>query len=81
MCWRTRPSAGLSPAGWAAKAVALYRRLAADTLVAEVNQGGDMVRAVLRAGRRERAAQNRACDARQVAARRADRRDVRAGHA
>lgn len=41
-------AAGLSPAGWAAKAVALYRRLHADTLVAEVNQGGDMVRAVLR---------------------------------
>ena len=37
----------LSPAGWASKAVALYRRLAADALVAEVNQGGDMVRAVL----------------------------------
>ena len=44
--------AGLAPAGWAAKAVALYRRLKADALVAEVNQGGDMVRAVLRAGRR-----------------------------
>ena len=39
---------GLGPAGWAAKAVAVYRRLAADTLVAEVNQGGDMVREVLR---------------------------------
>jgi phage terminase large subunit-like protein len=39
--------AGLAPAGWAAKAIALYRRLDADTLVAEVNQGGDMVRAVL----------------------------------
>ncbi len=39
--------AGLAPAGWAARAVALYRRLAADTLVAEVNQGGAMVRAVL----------------------------------
>ena len=38
---------GLSPAGWAGRAVALYRRLAADALVAEVNQGGDMVRAVL----------------------------------
>jgi phage terminase large subunit-like protein len=38
---------GLSPAGWAAKAVAVYRRLQADTLLAEVNQGGDMVRAVL----------------------------------
>ena len=40
--------AGLAPAGWAAKAVAVFRRLEADTLVAEVNQGGDMVRAVLR---------------------------------
>jgi phage terminase large subunit-like protein len=39
--------AGLSPAGWAAKAIALWRRLCADALVAEVNQGGDMVRAVI----------------------------------
>jgi phage terminase large subunit-like protein len=39
---------GLSPAGWAAKAVALWRRLEADALVAEGNQGGEMVRAVLR---------------------------------
>jgi phage terminase large subunit-like protein len=38
---------GLSPAGWAAKAIALWRRLAADSLVVEVNQGGDMVRAVI----------------------------------
>jgi phage terminase large subunit-like protein len=37
----------LSPAAWAAKAVALWRRLAADALVVEVNQGGDMVRAVI----------------------------------
>ncbi|MGH6768374.1 MAG: DNA-packaging protein [Xanthobacteraceae bacterium] len=40
-------AAGLSPAGWAAKAIALWRRLEADVLVAEVNQGGDMVRAVI----------------------------------
>ncbi len=40
--------AGLSPTGWANKAVALYRRLQANALVAEVNLGGDMVRAVLR---------------------------------
>jgi phage terminase large subunit-like protein len=40
--------AGLSPAGWAAKAIALWRRLSADALVVEVNQGGDMVRAVMR---------------------------------
>jgi phage terminase large subunit-like protein len=36
------------PAEWAARAIAVYRRLQADTLVAEVNQGGEMVRAVLR---------------------------------
>jgi phage terminase large subunit-like protein len=40
--------AGLSPSGWANKAIGLYRRLQANTLVAEVNMGGDMVRAVLR---------------------------------
>jgi len=39
---------GLSPAGWATRAIALYRRLSADAIVAEVNQGGDMVEAVLR---------------------------------
>jgi phage terminase large subunit-like protein len=38
---------GLSPAGWAAKAIVLWRRLCADALVVEVNQGGDMVRAVI----------------------------------
>ncbi len=38
---------GLSPAGWANKAVALFHRLKADAMVAEVNQGGDMVAAVL----------------------------------
>jgi len=40
-------AAELSPAGWANKAIALWRRLSADALVAEVNQGGDMVRAVI----------------------------------
>ena len=39
--------AGLSPQGWAMKAIALWRRLQADSLVVEVNQGGDMVRAVI----------------------------------
>jgi len=39
---------GLSPAGWARKALALWRRYEADCLVVEVNQGGDMVRAVIR---------------------------------
>ncbi len=38
---------GLSPAGWAARAVAAARAFNADALVAEANQGGDMVRSVL----------------------------------
>ena len=36
-----------TPSSWAAKAIALWRRLQADALVAEVNQGGEMVRAVI----------------------------------
>jgi phage terminase large subunit-like protein len=39
---------GLSPSAWAMRAIALYRRHKADALVAEVNQGGDMVGGVLR---------------------------------
>ena len=39
---------GARPAEWAAAAVAAFRRHGADRLVAEVNQGGDMVEAVLR---------------------------------
>ncbi len=39
---------GASPAGWAAAVVRAYRRFDADRIVAEVNQGGDMVQAVLR---------------------------------
>jgi phage terminase large subunit-like protein len=38
---------GLTPHGWSRLAIALWRRLSADALVAEVNQGGDMVRAVI----------------------------------
>lgn len=37
-----------SPAGWARAAVAAYERFGADRVVAEVNQGGDLVEAVLR---------------------------------
>ena len=40
--------AGATPQGWASRAIALWRKLAADTLIAEVNQGGDMVSAVLK---------------------------------
>ncbi|KQT54917.1 ATP-binding protein [Aureimonas sp. Leaf454] len=36
------------PADWARAAVRLYERLEADRIVAEVNQGGDMVEAVIR---------------------------------
>jgi phage terminase large subunit-like protein len=38
---------GLKPPEWAAKAVALYRRLEADALVVETNQGGEMALSVL----------------------------------
>lgn len=38
---------GLSPQGWASRAVALFRRRQADSLVAEINMGGDMVGAVI----------------------------------
>ena len=39
---------GASPAGWAGAVVKAYRRFDADRIVAEVNQGGDMVQAVLK---------------------------------
>lgn len=38
---------GLTPMGWARKAVALAERLGANAIVAEANQGGEMVRGVL----------------------------------
>lgn len=36
-----------SPSGWAARAIALYHARKADALIAEANQGGEMVRSVL----------------------------------
>lgn len=39
---------GVSPQVWASRAVAAYHDFQADRLVAEVNQGGDMVEAVIR---------------------------------
>lgn len=39
---------GLSPAGWAQEVVKAYRRFSADRVVAEVNQGGEMVTAMLK---------------------------------
>jgi phage terminase large subunit-like protein len=38
---------GLTPLAWARRAIALWHRLEADRIVVEVNQGGEMVRAVL----------------------------------
>ena len=38
---------GLSPQGWASHVAAAYHAFAADRVIAEVNQGGEMVRAVL----------------------------------
>jgi predicted phage terminase large subunit-like protein len=42
-------SCRLSPDGWARRAIAAYRDFGADRIVAEVNNGGDMVESVLRA--------------------------------
>ncbi len=39
---------GASPHGWAAKALAAYHEFKADRLVAEVNNGGDLVEALMR---------------------------------
>lgn len=42
-------SCRLSPDGWARRAVAAYHEYKADRIVAEVNNGGDLVESVLRA--------------------------------
>lgn len=39
--------AEISPTGWAQQAIALYHRLQADCILAEVNQGGEMVTTIL----------------------------------
>lgn len=45
---KDRTVQGLSPAGWAKAALAAYHASEADCIVAEVNQGGELVEAVLR---------------------------------
>jgi phage terminase large subunit-like protein len=40
-------AAQLTPLEWASRAIRLYRRLEADRIVVEVNQGGEMARVVL----------------------------------
>ena len=48
--WVLRDRSGrLSPEAWARRAVELYRELRADRIVAEANQGGDLVSSTLRA--------------------------------
>jgi len=42
-----RSAGGLSPRQWAERAVAAYHEFEADRIVVEVNQGGDMVRAII----------------------------------
>jgi phage terminase large subunit-like protein len=42
-----RSAAGLSPAAWAGRAAQAYEDFRADAIIAEANQGGEMVRAVL----------------------------------
>ena len=43
------PPIGTAPAEWAAKAISLYQSYGADRIVAERNQGGEMVRRTLEA--------------------------------
>ena len=42
-----RSAAGLSPRQWAARTVAAFHEFEADRIVVEVNQGGDMAKAVI----------------------------------
>jgi phage terminase large subunit-like protein len=42
-----RSAGGLSPAAWAARAAQAYEDFQADAIIAEANQGGEMVRAIL----------------------------------
>ena len=61
--------AGEAPAGWARAVAACAERHRADRVVAEKNQGGEMVRSVLRGGGQGDAAQAGPCRPRQVRAR------------
>ncbi|MAZ82687.1 MAG: DNA-packaging protein [Hoeflea sp.] len=74
------------PQEWAQKVTALYRRYDADCIVAEINQGGDMVEAVLRTVdtrlpiRKVRATRGKWLRAEPVAALYEQGRVVHAGH-
>ncbi|MGA9795784.1 MAG: terminase family protein [Rhizomicrobium sp.] len=43
-----RSVAGLTPSGWASRAIDAFEEFHADAIVAEANQGGEMVRTILR---------------------------------
>jgi phage terminase large subunit-like protein len=43
-----RSAGGLKPLEWAARAVAAYREFAADRIIVETNQGGEMAREIIR---------------------------------
>jgi phage terminase large subunit-like protein len=77
---------GASPSGWAGAVSRLYRRFDADCVVAEINQGGDMVTSVLRTVdptlpvRQVRASRGKWLRAEPVAALYEQGRVVHAGH-
>ena len=77
--------AGATPQAWAERAVALFRKHKADRLVAEVNQGGDLVEKIVRnidtfvPYRGVRATRNKATRAEPVAALYEQGRVVHAG--
>ena len=71
--------AGLTPQAWATQGDRAVAPVACRCLVAEVNQGGDMVRGGDPRGRPRRAGDDGARDARQVHARRAGVATLRAG--
>ena len=72
-----RNAAGARAVRLGARGVAAYRDFAADRVVAEVNQGGDLVEARRCPDRPERAGAQGPRDARQVAARRTGRGSLR----
>lgn len=72
-------ASGLSPLEWASRAVALYRKLEADRIVVEINQGGEMVRSVLQEIDRNVPNSGSARDPRETYSRGTRRRALRAG--
>ena len=70
---------GLTPGGWAARVMQAYADFEADAIIAEANQGGEMVKSVLQQAGAERAGEAGVGHARQDHPRRAHRRLVRGG--